>query len=168
MVFVASCWHDQRVSCGLGKMSNRGGRKRKRAERFLNGTAISAHRPETSLETSLSSSDLLENDSIDSETELEVIEMVSQRKQKREEECQRGCPAILKKLVKTFAMAGKHTGKVAQHRRNSYLNPKNAYKLCTSYLDVLKMATESKAFGHNLCIIISPALKLRGDFPYTS
>ncbi len=47
------------------------------------------------------------------------------KRQKRDVECSRGCPAILKNLAKTFHNIGRHCWPTRMYRQNAYPSPAN-------------------------------------------
>ena len=71
------------------------------------------------LQRSLSSNE----SSILSEGDLTVDSAA--KRQKRAVECSRGCPAILKNLVKTYHSVGRHCWLTRMYRQNAYPPPAN-------------------------------------------
>ena len=99
-------------------------RQQERAQRFLFGGSRAAYRLDPELERSLSTS-LSDTSHVgDPETADDEDNTARTRRQiKRTADCKRGCPNQLERLAKTYDCFGKHTGKTAQYRRQSYPNP---------------------------------------------
>ena len=93
-------------------------RRKRRLENYLAGTGR-AVQLDTELQRSLSSneSSMLLEESL-------TVDSVAKR-QKREVECSRGCPAILKNLAKTFHSVGRHCWPTRMYRQNAYPSPVN-------------------------------------------
>ena len=93
-------------------------RRKRRVENYLSGTGR-AVQVDRELQRSLSSNE----SSILSEGDLTVDSAA--KRQKRAVECSRGCPAILKNLVKTYHSIGRHCWPKRMYRQNAYPPPAN-------------------------------------------
>lgn len=84
-------------------------RRKQRAKRFLAGTSRAAYRLDPLLERSLSTTalDISQGSQPDSDSEDGEEETIRARLQiKRRADCKRGCPAVLKRMAKTFERFG--------------------------------------------------------------
>lgn len=101
-------------------------RRQERVERFLTGTSRSSYRLDPVLERSLSTSesDLSQEMDTAADSEDEDESFRARKRAERKERCERGCPAILQRLAKTYESIGVQTGKTALYRKSSYPNPK--------------------------------------------
>ena len=89
-------------------------RRKRRLEKYLAGAGRAAIHIDRDLQRSLSSNE----SSVLSEEDIPA-DMAAKR-QKRVEECSRGCPAVLQNLAKTYQSVGRHCWPVRMYRQNKY------------------------------------------------
>ena len=96
-----------------------------RAQRFLSGGSRAAYHLDPELERSLSTSVSDTSHIGNPETDGDEDNTARTRRQiKRRADCKRGCSTQLERLAKAYETGfGKHTGKTAQYRQQSYPNP---------------------------------------------
>ena len=91
-------------------------RRKRRLENYLAGACRAAVHIDRDLQRSLSSNQGSVED---------IPADMAAKRQKRVEECSRGCPAVLQNLAKTYQSVGRHCWPVRMYRQNEYPSPLN-------------------------------------------